>query len=197
MSKQKQKQKKQARAENEQGAAAATQGNAANETQPKKRNRNRSNSNSSNSSQQKNKEKDVTNQFSSIQPPLSAPILSFLSTPPYNFPTMTPVQATTIPLFLTHHDVFVRAVTGSGKTLAFVIPVVEMILRRTVLLKRSQVGALILEPTREVCSYVIFSYDWSNNFLSAELLCCPSALYFSSLQDRLIQSAKIYVQLAG
>jgi len=60
------------------------------------------------------------------------------------------VQDTTIPLFLTHHDVFVRAVTGSGKTLAFLIPVVEMILRRTVMLKSNQIGALILEPTREL-----------------------------------------------
>ena len=90
------------------------------------------------------------NVFSSINPPLSPSILTFLSTPPYNFPSMTPVQSTTIPLFLTHHDVFVRAVTGSGKTLAFLIPVVEMILRRTALLKKHQIGALILEPTREL-----------------------------------------------
>lgn len=54
--------------------------------------------------------------FASIQPPLSPAILEFLSKPPYNFPSPTPVQDTTIPLFLTHHDVFVRAVTGSGKT---------------------------------------------------------------------------------
>ena len=45
---------------------------------------------------------------------------------------------------------FVRAVTGSGKTLAFLIPVVEMILRRTSLLRKDQIGALILEPTREL-----------------------------------------------
>ncbi|EED92238.1 predicted protein, partial [Thalassiosira pseudonana CCMP1335] len=88
--------------------------------------------------------------FTSINPPLSPSILTFLTKPPYNFPTPTPVQSTTIPLFLTHHDVFVRAVTGSGKTLAFLIPVVEMILRRTVLLKGHQVGALVLEPTREL-----------------------------------------------
>jgi len=46
--------------------------------------------------------------------------------------------------------VLVRAVTGSGKTLAFVIPVIEMILRRTALLRRDQIGGLILEPTREL-----------------------------------------------
>lgn len=88
--------------------------------------------------------------FSSIRPQLSPSILTFLSKPPYNFPSPTPVQSTTIPLFLTHHDVFVRAVTGSGKTLAFLIPVVEMILRRISLLKKQQIGGLVLEPTREL-----------------------------------------------
>eukprot|EP00584_Thalassiosira_punctigera_P003803 CAMPEP_0172540996 /NCGR_PEP_ID=MMETSP1067-20121228/11888_1 /TAXON_ID=265564 ORGANISM="Thalassiosira punctigera, Strain Tpunct2005C2" /NCGR_SAMPLE_ID=MMETSP1067 /ASSEMBLY_ACC=CAM_ASM_000444 /LENGTH=834 /DNA_ID=CAMNT_0013326947 /DNA_START=27 /DNA_END=2531 /DNA_ORIENTATION=- len=88
--------------------------------------------------------------FASIRPPLSPSVLSFLSSPPYDFPVPTPVQSTTIPLFLTHRDVFVRAVTGSGKTLAFLIPVVEMILRRTSLLRRNQIGGLILEPTREL-----------------------------------------------
>ena len=94
--------------------------------------------------------KSQQNAFASIKPPLSPSILTFLSQPHYDFPSPTPVQSTTIPLFLTHHDVFVRAVTGSGKTLAFLIPVVEMILRRTSLLKKNQIGGLILEPTREL-----------------------------------------------
>lgn len=94
--------------------------------------------------------KSQQNAFAAIKPPLSPSVLEFLSRPPYAFPSPTPVQSTTIPLFLTHHDVFVRAVTGSGKTLAFLIPVVEMILRRTSLLKKNQIGGLILEPTREL-----------------------------------------------
>jgi superfamily II DNA/RNA helicase len=88
--------------------------------------------------------------FASIQPHLSPSVLTFLSTPPYNVPDPTPVQSPTIPLFLPHRDVLVRAVTGSGKTLAFLIPVVEMILRRTSLLRKNQIGGLILEPTREL-----------------------------------------------
>lgn len=58
------------------------------------------------------------------------------------------LQAATIPLFLTNKDVCVEAVTGSGKTLAFVVSIIEMILRRETLLKRNQVGAIILTPTR-------------------------------------------------
>jgi ATP-dependent RNA helicase DDX55/SPB4 len=41
------------------------------------------------------------------------------------FTEMTPVQASTIPLFLKNKDVVVEAVTGSGKTLAFLIPLLE------------------------------------------------------------------------
>lgn len=41
-----------------------------------------------------------------------------------------------------------EAVTGSGKTLAFVLPIVEMILRRESPLKKHQVGAVVISPTR-------------------------------------------------
>ena len=88
------------------------------------------------------------NSFRSIQPPLSAGVLDFVKS--RGFTSMTPVQAATIPLFLLNKDVAVQAVTGSGKTLAFLIPIVEMILRNPTVLKKRQVGALILSPTREL-----------------------------------------------
>jgi ATP-dependent RNA helicase DDX55/SPB4 len=61
---------------------------------------------------------------------------------------MTPVQASTIPLFLKHKDVVVEAVTGSGKTLAFVIPILERLARRETRLRKSEIGALVISPTR-------------------------------------------------
>ena len=61
---------------------------------------------------------------------------------------MTPVQASTIPLFMKNKDVVVEAVTGSGKTLAFVIPTLERIIRRERKFKRNEIGALIISPTR-------------------------------------------------
>jgi len=61
---------------------------------------------------------------------------------------MTPVQASTIPLFMQNKDVVVEAVTGSGKTLAFVIPTLERIIRRKKRFKRNEIGALIISPTR-------------------------------------------------
>lgn len=88
------------------------------------------------------------NSFKSIIPPLSAGVLQYISSK--GFHNMTPVQAATLPLFLTNKDVAVQAVTGSGKTLGFLIPMVEMILRRTTLLKNRQIGGLVLSPTREL-----------------------------------------------
>ena len=63
---------------------------------------------------------------------------------------MTPVQASTIPLFMKHKDVVVEAVTGSGKTLAFVIPILERLIRRESKLRKNEIGALVISPTRWV-----------------------------------------------
>lgn len=61
---------------------------------------------------------------------------------------MTPVQSSTIPLFMKNKDVVVEAVTGSGKTLAFVIPVLERLIRRDHRLRKNEIGALVISPTR-------------------------------------------------
>ncbi|WFD26217.1 RNA helicase [Malassezia nana] len=66
------------------------------------------------------------------------------------FTQMTPVQSSAIPLFLSHKDVVAEAVTGSGKTLAFVIPILEILMRREVPLKKHEVGAVVVCPTREL-----------------------------------------------
>ena len=88
------------------------------------------------------------NSFDSLhQPrPLSEGVLRYVRE--QGFVRMTPVQAVTIPQFLSHKDVAVQAQTGSGKTLAFLIPIVELIRQKT--WKRPQIGALVLAPTREL-----------------------------------------------
>ena len=72
----------------------------------------------------------------------------------FKFEKPTPVQAACIPLFLNHKDVAAEAVTGSGKTLAFLIPVFEMLHKREDPWKKSEVGALIISPTRELASQI-------------------------------------------
>ncbi|KAI1629987.1 ATP-dependent rRNA helicase spb4 [Exophiala viscosa] len=90
--------------------------------------------------------------WESLNPPLSPWILEATSS--MNFPRMTPVQASTIPLFMGHKDVVVEAVTGSGKTLAFIIPVIERLLRLEEPIQKHHVGAIIISPTRELASQI-------------------------------------------
>uniref|UniRef100_A0A8C5USL7 ATP-dependent RNA helicase n=1 Tax=Microcebus murinus TaxID=30608 RepID=A0A8C5USL7_MICMU len=86
--------------------------------------------------------------WESLSVPLDPRVLGALRE--LGFPYMTPVQSATIPLFMKNKDVAAEAVTGSGKTLAFVIPILEILLRREEKLKKSQVGAIIITPTREL-----------------------------------------------
>lgn len=67
---------------------------------------------------------------------------------------MTPVQASTIPLFMGNKDVVVEAVTGSGKTLAYVLPVVEKLLRLEERTKKHHVASIIVSPTRELATQI-------------------------------------------
>src|SRR5437870_3514813 len=60
-----------------------------------------------------------------------------------------PIQTMVIPDALAGHDVLARSRTGSGKTLAFAVPIVERIDPAA-----PQPSALILVPTRELCSQV-------------------------------------------
>lgn len=51
-------------------------------------------------------------------------------------------------------DVAAEAVTGSGKTLAFVVPMLELLLRRSKdqPWKKNEVGAIVISPTRELAT---------------------------------------------
>ena len=69
------------------------------------------------------------------------------------FDSMTPVQASTIPMFAKNKDVVVESVTGSGKTIAFVIPILEKIISEGInnsKFKKGHFYSLILAPTREL-----------------------------------------------
>ena len=93
----------------------------------------------------------IMKSFSELQPALSSPTLEAIQAMGFEIPT--PVQATTIPLFLSHKDVCVQATTGSGKTLAFLIPIFEM-LQRLEISKAGSLSALIIAPTRELATQI-------------------------------------------
>jgi ATP-dependent RNA helicase DDX55/SPB4 len=86
----------------------------------------------------------------SLDPPLSPWLLSAIDS--LGFTKMTPVQASTIPLFSGNKDVVVEAVTGSGKTLAFLIPIIERLLRSS--RRRHYIGAVVISPTRELAEQI-------------------------------------------
>ncbi|CZR58120.1 probable ATP-dependent rRNA helicase spb4 [Phialocephala subalpina] len=90
--------------------------------------------------------------WDALTPPLAEWILDAIRA--MGFGKMTPVQASTIPLFMGNKDVVVEAVTGSGKTLAFLIPVVEKLLRLEEPIKKHHVGAIIVSPTRELATQI-------------------------------------------
>lgn len=100
---------------------------------------------------------------------------------------MTPVQASTIPLFLKNKDVVVEAVTGSGKTLAFLIPLLERLGKlSTSEVKRGDILAVIISPTRFVGGRALLisgnSQIKSSQFCRDFLLFFLPSLYHYSLQ---------------
>lgn len=78
------------------------------------------------------------------------------------FKRMTPVQAACIPLLLSHKDVAAEAVTGSGKTLAFVIPIIQILKQLDTPLRKHDIGAVIISPTRELATQI---YEVIEKFL--------------------------------
>lgn len=82
---------------------------------------------------------------------------------------MTPVQASTIPLFSKNKDVIVESVTGSGKTLSFVVPVLHHVSNRLYgvvggsetpePVKRGHFLAVVVAPTRELASQIKDVFD--------------------------------------
>ncbi|KAG0337808.1 ATP-dependent rRNA helicase spb4 [Podila humilis] len=90
--------------------------------------------------------------WESLVPKLSNEILDAVNV--MGFSEMTPVQAGAIPLFMKNKDVVVEAVTGSGKTLSFLIPILEKIHRRSRKLSPTEIGAIVISPTRELATQI-------------------------------------------
>jgi ATP-dependent RNA helicase DDX56/DBP9 len=66
----------------------------------------------------------------------------------------TLVQSKCLPLAISSgRDLLVRARTGSGKTLAYCLPLLQKLLQRSSS-KRGSIGAVVLVPTRELCTQV-------------------------------------------
>lgn len=79
--------------------------------------------------------------------PLKPEILEVVAELGYD--QMTPIQAQAIPVLLEGRDLIGQSQTGSGKTAAFAIPLLQKIDVRN-----RELQALIIAPTRELCTQV-------------------------------------------
>ena len=83
---------------------------------------------------------------------LSKPILKAIEDQGYTTPS--PIQSKAIPLVLEGKDVLAGAQTGTGKTAGFTLPILEMMIHRSMPKQKFKVRALMLTPTRELAAQV-------------------------------------------
>ena len=88
---------------------------------------------------------------------LSQPLLRAVAQLGYTEPT--PIQAKAIPLIIEGKDVLAAAQTGTGKTAGFTLPLLERLTHHTPTMKRHQIRALVLTPTRELAAQVAESFQ--------------------------------------
>ena len=94
---------------------------------------------------------------------LSKPILKAIEDQGYTTPT--PIQKEAIPLILTKQDLLAGAQTGTGKTAGFTLPLLELLTQNKVQVKRLQIRALVLTPTRELAAQVAESIETYGKYL--------------------------------
>jgi ATP-dependent RNA helicase RhlE len=74
------------------------------------------------------------------------------------YETPTPIQAQSIPTLLQGRDLLGIAQTGTGKTAAFALPMLELLMKDNKRPDKNSCRALILSPTRELCSQILESF---------------------------------------
>ena len=80
--------------------------------------------------------------FNKLQ--LEEPILKSIADLGFVHPT--PIQEQSIPAVLKHRDLLGLAETGTGKTAAFLVPIIQLMSKRT----DANVSGLVLVPTSEL-----------------------------------------------
>ena len=99
---------------------------------------------------------------------LSKPILKAIEDQGYTSPS--PIQAQAIPLVLEGKDVLAGAQTGTGKTAGFTLPILELMMHKSLKRQKLKTRALILTPTRELAAQVhqnVVDYSKYSPFTSA------------------------------
>jgi ATP-dependent RNA helicase RhlE len=87
---------------------------------------------------------------------LSPLLLKAVAAEGYENPT--PIQAQSIPTLLQGRDLLGIAQTGTGKTAAFALPMLDLLMKDNKRPEKNSCRALILSPTRELCSQILESF---------------------------------------
>jgi ATP-dependent RNA helicase RhlE len=87
---------------------------------------------------------------------LSKPLLKAVSEQGYTHPT--PIQKAAIAPVIEGRDILAAAQTGTGKTAGFTLPLLERLTQKQPHMKKYQIRALILVPTRELAAQVAESF---------------------------------------
>jgi len=74
------------------------------------------------------------------------------------YTTPTPIQKQAIPTIIQGKDVLAAAQTGTGKTAGFTLPLLEKLSKTQPHMKKYQIRALVLTPTRELAAQVHESF---------------------------------------
>ncbi|CAO1404719.1 unnamed protein product [Diamesa serratosioi] len=91
--------------------------------------------------------------WNKLEKPLCAPVLDVIQNE-LKFAKMTAVQSACIPLLMSCKDLAAEAVTGSGKTLCFLVPMLELLVKRQKdkSWRKTEVGGIVISPTRELAT---------------------------------------------
>jgi len=82
------------------------------------------------------------------------------------YTTPTPIQQQAIPVVLEGRDILAAAQTGTGKTAGFTLPLLQKLTHSPKKIKKYQIRALVLTPTRELAAQVADSFETYGKHLS-------------------------------
>ncbi len=95
---------------------------------------------------------------------LCEPILKAINDQGYTKPS--PIQEKSIPIILEKKDILASAQTGTGKTAGFTLPMLELLHHNPKNIKKLQIRALILVPTRELAAQVQANVQAYSKYMS-------------------------------
>ena len=126
--------------------------------------------------------------FSSLG--LCRPVVSALEK--LNYVSPTPIQDAAIPHVLAGRDVLASAQTGSGKTAAYGLPIIECLLE-----PEDHVRALIISPTRELCSQTTTQFELFGADLELRTIAVYGGTGFTEQTKALKKGVDIIVATPG